>query len=260
MIPVSVTVPQFNSDPQPLFDLVRDPAGFAGVFVFDHLVPLGDPHRPVLEAASTLGAAAAAGSTRVGSFVLRVTMRAPELTAAIAATLEAIAPGRTTIGLGVGDRLTANEAARYGMPTPKLDRRLEVLIETIALIRQLAPNVEVWIGGRHHKIRAIAAELADGWNCWGASSEDFAEEAADVRSQAKKPVRISWGGTVLLAPDQGQLDELIQRRGGAEGALAGDPEGIQNQLGELAQVGDELVVSVVPNRRPNWELLSSLIA
>ena len=260
MIPVSVTVPQFNSDPQPFLDLVGDPAGFAGVFVFDHLVPLGDAHRPVLEAASTLGAAAALSSIRVGSFVLRVTMRAPELTAAIAATLEAIAPGRTTIGLGVGDRLTADESARYGMPTPGLDRRLEVLIETIALIRQLAPGVEIWVGGRHHKIRALAAELADGWNCWGASREEFAEEAAGVRSQANRPLRISWGGTVLLAPDKAELEKLIERRGGSEGALAGDPETLEVQLNELAKTSDELVVSVVPNRRANWELLSSLIA
>lgn len=259
MIPVSVTVPQFSTDPEPLLNLVRDPIGLAGVFVFDHLVPLGNAERPVLEAAACLGALAAVGSRRVGSLVIRVTLRAPELTAGIAATLSAIAPGRVTIGLGVGDRLTADESERFGMPLPRLDRRLDLLVETIGLIRERAPGVEVWVGGRHHRIRAIAAELADGWNCWGASSEDFAAEAAEVRSKAAG-IRVSWGGTVLLAPDQRHLDLLIDRRGGSDNTLFGDPDSVRGQLERLAQVADELIVSVVPNRRPNWKLLSELIA
>lgn len=258
MVPVSVTVPQFSTDPEPLLDVVRDPSGLAGVFFFDHLVPLDDPNRPVFEAAVALGASAALAGKKVGSLVIRATLRPPEITAAIASTLGAIAPGRITIGLGIGDRLTADESVRFGIPLPPLAERLELLIRTIELIRNRAPGVEVWVGGRHPRVRAIAAELADGWNCWGASVDDFAVEATDVRSTAPK-IRVSWGGTVLLAPDQKQLDELIARRGGSDRALAGDPKSIRRQLDELGAVADELVVSLVPNRRSNWELLSGLI-
>lgn len=260
MIPVSVTVPQFNLDSAPLLDLARDPGGIAGVFVFDHLVPLDDPHRPVLEGASTLGALAAAGRGRIGSLVLRATMRPPEVTAAIARTLAAIAPGRVVVGLGVGDRLTSEETRRFGMPTGDLDSRLATLKGTIALIRQTAPGAKVWVGGRHQRVRAIAAELADGWNCWNASPAEFEAEAADVRALADRPLTVSWGGTVLLGTDPGQLDDLITRRGGTDGAIAGDGDTIGLRLEEFAAVADELVVSLVPNRRPNWNLLSELIA
>jgi alkanesulfonate monooxygenase SsuD/methylene tetrahydromethanopterin reductase-like flavin-dependent oxidoreductase (luciferase family) len=260
MIPVSLTVPQFSVDPNPLLDLARDPGGLAGVFVFDHLVPLDDPHRPVLESAATLGAIAAVGVKRIGSLVIRVSLRPPEITASIATALAAIASRRPTIGLGVGDRLTADESKRYGMPTPSLDERIEVLIETISLVRKEAPEVEVWVGGRHRKLRAVSAEHADGWNCWGATADEFESEASEVRSLAGRPIRVSWGGTVLLAPEQQSLQELIARRGGTDGAVAGDPGQVKNALDRLATTADELVVSVVPNRRPNWELLSALIA
>lgn len=235
-----MSVPQFGSDPKPLLDLARDPLGFAGIFVFDHLVPLGDAKRPILEAAATLGALAATTQTRVGSLVLRATMRAPEINAGIAASLAALAPGRVTLGFGAGDRLTSDEANRYGLEAPELEERLRRLAATVEAVRAAAPSVQVWVGGRHRRIRALAADRADGWNCWGADPEDFAAEAAEVRAAAGRPIWASWGGTIRIAEEE--------------------PAALRRKLKRLAAIADELVLSLVPNRRPTWDLVSSLIA
>ena len=64
------------------------------LWIWDHLMGRGAPDRPVLEA-TTLAAAALAQNPNlhVGTLVLDVTKRHPALTAKIAATLDAIAPG-----------------------------------------------------------------------------------------------------------------------------------------------------------------------
>jgi hypothetical protein len=139
------------------------------------------------------------------------------------------------IGLGIGDRLTRDEGRRFGMPTQGLDARLGLLEETIGLIRKSAPEAKVWVGGRHHKVRTVAAKLADGWNAWDASLEEFREEAEEVRAWADRPLTVSWGGTVRL-------------------------EDKRPPLSELASIADELVVSLVPNRRPSWEFVPSLLS
>ena len=81
--PVSLTAPQFANRPDSILELARPigSLGFTGMFVFDHLVPLGDPRRPVLEGAATLGAIGAVSAARVGSLVTRATLRDPSITA-----------------------------------------------------------------------------------------------------------------------------------------------------------------------------------
>lgn len=259
MVPVSLTVPQFSSDPAPLHDLARTAHdyGLKRIFFFDHLVPLKDARRPVLEAVSSMGAAAALTTVSVGSLVLRVTLRPPEVSSAVAATLEAIAPGRVVIGLGVGDSMSADEGERFGQELPPLEERLQLLIKTIEAIRVVAPAVPVWVGGRHRQVREVAARLADGWNAWGAAVDEFEIEASEVREAVGgRPFTISWGGTLLLAPDEVSLRRQVTERGGTEGAIAGTPSAIRLRLEEISTVADELVISVVPNRSPSWELLS----
>ena len=75
------------------------------LWIWDHLMGRGAPERPVLEATTLAAAALTLNSNlRVGTLVLDVTKRHPALTAKIAATLDAIAPGRFTLGIGAGGR------------------------------------------------------------------------------------------------------------------------------------------------------------
>ena len=261
--PVSLTAPQFASSPESILDLARSlgSLGLTGMFVFDHLIPLGDPRRPVLEGAATLGAIAAASAARVGSLVTRATLRPPSITAGIAAALAAIAPGRGILGLGAGDKMSEDEAVRYGMNRPNLTERIRLLEETIALTRLAAPTLPVWVGGRHPRVRTIAATRADGWNAWGASSEELSRESEQLRAEAGRDIKITWGGGVMLAPDQSSLDGAVAARGGIEavtkaGLTAGTPAQIVDHLSNLAIAADELVVSVLPNNRENWLLFS----
>ena len=261
--PVSLTAPQFAVTPQAILDLARSlgSLGLTGMFVFDHLVPLGDPRRPVLEGAATLGAVAATTASRVGSLVTRATLREPSITAGIAAALAAIAPGRGVLGLGAGDKMSDEEALRFGMSRPGLTERISLLEETVALIREAAPTLPVWVGGRHPKIRKVAATRADGWNAWGASVDEMSRETEQLREEAARPITVTWGGGVMLAPDQTALDAAVSARGGTEavaasGMTAGTPGRVVEHLASLAAIVDELVVSILPNSRENWLLLS----
>ena len=261
--PVSLTAPQFAYSPDASLDLARSigPLGLTGVFVFDHLVPLGDARRPVLEGAATVGALAAASAGRVGSLVTRATLRDPSITSAIGGALAAIAPGRSLLGLGAGDRMSDDEAIRYGMDRPGFSERIAILERTIELTRLAAPSLPIWVGGRHPRVRQVAAAGADGWNAWGASPEELTREADQLRGEAGRAIAVTWGGGVVLAPDQATLDAAVAARGGLEaveagGLTAGTPARIVDHLASLAAVADELVVSVLPNNPDNWQLLS----
>ena len=58
---LGLTLPQFNERPGPVVEACREAwsLGFGGVFVFDHLWPLGQPQRPALEGWTLLAALAA---------------------------------------------------------------------------------------------------------------------------------------------------------------------------------------------------------
>jgi alkanesulfonate monooxygenase SsuD/methylene tetrahydromethanopterin reductase-like flavin-dependent oxidoreductase (luciferase family) len=263
--PVSFTLPLFDRSPRAFLDLCRQvpSLGIRGVFGFDHLVPLGDPHRPVLEGVAVLAAAAAAAPppARIGSLVMRTSVRPPEVTAAVAATVAAICGSRAVIGLGVGDRYSADEARRYGMPRGDLDERLREMEKTISLIRQRAPAVAVWIGGTHQALRDVAAGQADGWNAWQVSIDKLAGMVAEMRAAATRPLTVTWGGGVILSPNIASLDEALSDRGGAEavaarGLVAGTPDQVTSDLRERAELVDELVVSVLPNKPSTWALFS----
>jgi alkanesulfonate monooxygenase SsuD/methylene tetrahydromethanopterin reductase-like flavin-dependent oxidoreductase (luciferase family) len=238
--------------------------GLAGVFAFDHLIPLGDPFRPVLEGATALGAAAArvGAPARIGSLVLRVSLRPPEITSALAATVTMISGGRAVIGLGVGDRFSDQEAQRLGMPSYHLEDRLRQLEQTIEAVRAGAGPCPVWVGGAHPRVREAAIRLADGWNLWGPGREELGRAVGEVRAEAPEGFQVSWGGRVLLAPDRESLDHQIARRGGEEalaasGLVAGTPALVASQLSERATLVDQLVVSVLPNQADSWMLFSS---
>lgn len=262
MVPVSLTIPQFSNDPQHLLTLAARASdyGINGLFAFDHLVPLGDAHRPVLELTAILGALGASSDVKVGSLVMRVTLRSPAVSAAAAATLDALVPGRAIIGLGIGDSMSADEAHRFGQELPSLDDRLSLLEETISAVKSVTPTLPVWVGGRHPLLRELAVGQADGWNAWGADISDLSEEAAEVRANAgERPFVISWGGTLVVAPDEATLATRLAERGGSEGAVAGTPPTIKGHLEELSQVVDQIIVSVVPNRPSNWQLFSQAV-
>lgn len=208
-------------------------AGFDGVFVFDHLVPLGDVHAPATEAAAALGVLAAT-VPRVGSLVLRATLRPPHVTAAIAATVAGIASQPPVIGLGAGDRLSRDEARRFGLPFPPLGERLAMLTESVRAVRER--GVTCWVGGLHPRVRAVAA-LADGWNVW----EPAPDRLAALLDEGERPPRweVTWGGRALVGRER---DDIW---------LSGEPGRIRERLAVLEDLGiDEVVLAPLPPTDP----------
>ena len=204
--------------------------GFDGLFVFDHLVPLADPRAPALEAAAALGALAASSPLRVGSLVLRATMRDPAITASIAETVARISPASPVIGLGAGDRLTKDETTRFGLPFPTLDDRIGRLVETVAAVRDR--GVTCWVGGLHPRVVEVAAR-ADGWNAWEADPTRLAATLGSI--DRPEGWTVSWGGRVLVGRAR---DDLW---------LSGHPEAIRERVGALEALGvDEIVLAPLP--------------
>src|SRR5579884_3075389 len=75
MVKVGVTLPQFRHEADTALAAARqaEELGLDGVFVFDHLWPMGSPDRPIISAAPVLGAlAAATTSIAIGTLVMRI--------------------------------------------------------------------------------------------------------------------------------------------------------------------------------------------
>jgi alkanesulfonate monooxygenase SsuD/methylene tetrahydromethanopterin reductase-like flavin-dependent oxidoreductase (luciferase family) len=255
---VSLTGPQFSSSFQPMLDWARfaEDSGFDGVFLFDHLVPLGDARRPVLELAASLGAIAATTSRiGVGSLVMRAPMRGPGISAAIAATAAAVAPGRITIGLGAGDRLSVGEDERFGRATARLDERLSAVRSTVESIRATGIEASIWVGGIHPRVRELAGEVADGWNGWMVDVDSFSEMASGLPAG----VAATWGGAVIVGRDGDDVAEAVRRRGSEDGALVGTVAQVAGRLAQYVEAGaSHLVLSVLPNRADRWEVAADL--
>jgi alkanesulfonate monooxygenase SsuD/methylene tetrahydromethanopterin reductase-like flavin-dependent oxidoreductase (luciferase family) len=257
----SVTLPQFRSEAEPMLEAARraEAAGFDGVYVFDHLFPLGSPGRPIFEGFVALGAVAAATSKiGIGTLVIRAPIRPSWTTAKAAWSAQAVSGGRLTLGLGAADSMSKPEFEAYGIPFGSAPERISSVRDTISALH--APELQLpgyavpktWVGGRSAAVRSMAAEIADGWNAWGGGAEQLDAESREIRERAGRLFEVSWGGQVLLAPDNRRLAERLAERGHADRLVAGTPERVAEQLQAFVDAGaDELVLSLLSS--PGWD-------
>jgi len=250
---LGLTLPQFSERPGPALEACRAAwrLGFGGVFVFDHLWPLGQPQRPALEGWTLLAALAASVDPdprgfRVGTLVTRAGLRNPGLVARMAATVGEIAGTRPIIGVGRGDAANRDENQAFGLPFGGPAERTAALEATVAA---LGGRPEVWVGGTGPGALALAGRLGDAWNGWGRTPEELAAGLAEARRAAeaagRDPAAVAgtWGGQVLVAADGHEAGARLAAWGGdrppAEVArvLAGDPEAVLARLRALADAG-----------------------
>lgn len=166
-------------------------AGFDGVYVGDHLLhPL-----PLLEAIVTLSAVAASTSrTSLGTCVMLAALRDPLWLAKQLGSLDAFAPGRLRIGIGVGGEYPA-EFAAADVALPERGERVEAVVQQVRAY--LAGGFTPAIGGPSVRLAPIpeqpipfllagwkdvalrrAAAIGDGWIGYLLSPESFARRRA----------------------------------------------------------------------------------
>lgn len=176
--------------------------GWDGVWISDHLMPAGPPFDvPVVECWTTMTTImATVADVRVGSLVLSNTFRHPGVLAKMAATLDAVDPGRLVLGLGGGWQ--ANEHIAYGIDLPSPGERLRRLDDACVILRRLlrdgeldgaddsyrmrhavaAPvpdqQIPLLIGVKGDRALRVVARHADEWNLW--ATPDVVRERSEV--------------------------------------------------------------------------------
>jgi alkanesulfonate monooxygenase SsuD/methylene tetrahydromethanopterin reductase-like flavin-dependent oxidoreductase (luciferase family) len=228
-VKLGVTLPTFRDDASAL-DAARraEGAGLDGVFVFDHLWPLGRQDRPALSAFPVLGAVAAV-TTRLsfGPLVARIGLVPDDVLVAELASLAHMAPGRLIAGMGTGDAKSAAENAAYGIPPGPGDERRLALGRCARRVLDL--GVPVWIGGGSVATTEMAVDLGAGCavNLW-------AGQPAAVAALVGR-CEVTWGGPVA-----GAVPELAQQlsglaEAGASWAVCAWPESL-DALAEVAEL------------------------
>ena len=168
-------------------------------WLWDHLMPLAGPPGGIAYEGWTLLAALAAQTERLGLGVMVTSnrIRPPAVLAKTAATVDAIAPGRLVMGLGVGGthqpgpNPAVAEYAAYGLTLVPPGEGIARLAETCTILRRLwteeivdftgpytvlleafcapkpAAPVPLLIGGWGDRTLRVVAEHADLWNVPG---------------------------------------------------------------------------------------------
>ena len=224
-------MPQFHADAGPALDAAAraERGGLDGVFVFDHLWPIGRPDRPALHDL-TLAAALLVETRRVavGTLVARVGLLPDAVLVSAFTTLHRMAGPRLIAGLGVGDHLSRAENMAYGVPFRPRGERLASLVEVCRRLR--ARGVTAWMGGTSAAIRALARTEADAVNLWGVAPEAVAGGPA-----AGQEGVVTWAGQVDLSPgavDVGALLRAVADAGAAWAVVApvgaGWPEAVES--------------------------------
>lgn len=154
--------PQLNFEVMKEIALIADSGGYSSIGIHDHLLnPQGSspggkemPERfgqGVLEGWTSLSALSTITSrARLTNVVLCNLFRYPSVLAKMASTLDVISNGRLNLAIGVG--WFRAECTAYGIPWKPYKIRLEMLRESIQLIKKLWTEQEVTFVGKHYQL------------------------------------------------------------------------------------------------------------
>ena len=187
---VGVTLPQFRDSADEALDAARraEEQGIDGVFVLDHLWPMGQPGRPALSSGPLLGALAAVTSTiHLGTLVARIGLVPDDVLIEVLCGVDSLSGGRLVAGIGTGDSLSREENDAYGIPFEAADIRRARLVTVATAVA--ATGIPVWIGGGRPEMVALARTTGAAVNVWQVGADRVAPLAA-------AGVDVTWGGPV----------------------------------------------------------------
>jgi len=219
--------------------------GYHSLWAFDHIAPYWLKSGPSFECWTTLSSLAAhTKDIKLGSLVTNASLRHPSLLAKITSSLDNISHGRVILGIGTGDRLSKQELTSFGYRYESLDERVTRLRETIQILKGLwnsddfsfsgrcfrishaslepkptqHPHPPIWIGGKHHRLMDLVAELADGWNYWNMNREQLVMKTNYLREKCSRTQRSlshivrSWSGTIPPNYSTNELADYLKGR------------------------------------------------
>lgn len=244
-------------------------AGYDAIFRSDHLRPGGSNlRRPALEAWTTLAALARdTGRIRLGSLVSPVTFRHPSVLAREVATVDELSGGRVELGVGTG--WFEAEHTTLGIAFPPQRERTERLAEAVEVMTRLWTGEPVSYEGRHYRLDgaqalprpvqdpfplivgghggprsvSLAARHAAEYNTTSIDPAGAAQTYARAREVCERSgrdpasLRLSWMGTVLVAPDQATLRHRAAQLATWIGSPGEDPDDVVAQLTPRGVVG-----------------------
>lgn len=267
-----ITLPQFTDDASTFSDGVEraQALDFDSLWVFDHLWPLRNKGRPILEGWTSLAwLAAATQDVTVGTLVTRSSLRHPAVLAKMAATASEIAPGRVCVAIGSGDSASSGENLGFGLPYWSGSDRMDQLASTVEVLHRFRDGSEVtfeddfaelrglpagpgprdysiWVAGRSVDALDVAGRLADGWNAWAASPEEFSQAAAALREiVGERPFELTWGGQVVVAETDAAAQGRLGDRNPAH-FLTGSPATVGRYLAGLVEAGAHHLILATP--------------
>lgn len=195
---VGLTLPQFRADPDPAIAVARtaEEAGIDGVFVFDHLWPIGQPDKPAIQSTALLGALCAETSRMaLGTLVARVGLVPDAVLVNVFLTVHRMIGDRLIAGVGTGDGLSKAENEAYGVPYESAATRLARVDSVVGQLRQR--GVTTWIGGRSAQTLELAVGHSVPLNLWSPSDEEL--------TARRGAVELTWGGSVRSDVDVSAL-------------------------------------------------------
>ena len=210
--------------------VAAEDGGLDGVFVFDHLWPMGSPGRPALWSFAVLAAVASATSRiRLGPLVARVGLFPEDQLMRLLTSVGGIAgAGRLVAGIGVGDAMSAAENRAYGLGYEPVVERLEEARRVLDGLRAL--GVETWMGARSEHSMATATAHADAINVWGVP-------AAEVRRLTDAGAAVTWAGQVLVGRGPADVARLVDRYGARPDVVTGTVDEVAADLVALGVAG-----------------------
>jgi alkanesulfonate monooxygenase SsuD/methylene tetrahydromethanopterin reductase-like flavin-dependent oxidoreductase (luciferase family) len=223
-------------------DLAAD-VGLGGVWAPDHFM-LG-PKRQEYEVWTFLAAVAErTDDLDLGPLVGSITYRNPALLAKMATTVDNLSGGRVRLGLGAGWH--EEEHAAYGYDFPDVNTRIEMLDESLRVVKAMFteeepsfhgdhyqiedaynrpgpvqdPHPPVVVGGAGPRMLRLVARHADEWNVEISARArgkpiDFKVRKFDeyLEAEGRDPddVERSWLAHVLVCEDEAELAEYVDR-------------------------------------------------
>jgi F420-dependent oxidoreductase-like protein len=248
--------------------------GFDWISIWDHFYAADNTGDASCLEAIVSHAALAATTSRVrcGSLVYCAGYRHPAVLANAMASLDELAGGRITFGLGAGWAKLEYDA--YGIPFPAARARLRMLEESLVCVRGLLRDdvtdfsgefftltgarcepkpvqtpLPIWVGGGGEKVTLrLAAQYADGWNVPFIAPEAWAHKSAVLDEHCARlgrdPATIERGVNVGMAfSDEelrnqfGHLADFVR-----PGVLTGSVSEMVDRVGAYAEAGAEWVI------------------